>query len=718
VHSLSAMPAVLRLVLSLCLICLPFAAPAQTTLRNEQLQAQLLAHAPRGVQPGQTFWLGLKIEHAPHWHTYWQNPGDSGLPTQLHWQLPAGLQAGEIAWPLPKKIPIGSLANYGYEGTLLLAVPVTVTPQFQPPLTGPLRIGLQAEWLVCRQECIPQEGRFALDLPAQSATALHGALFEAAQAATPQMHAGAHRARILEEGKALQLHIEQLPATWRGQTLTLLPVTASVVDNAASQDKGWTQQWDGATWIARVPVSSERGESPEQMQWVLALGPETAPRPPALQLSTPVQGQWPALAAASGVSPELARALQANAQTAPPAQAAGGLGFLLALLGALTGGLILNLMPCVFPVLAIKLLGFSRPGVTPAQHRAAGLAYSGGAVLSFVLLGGLMLALRAAGEQLGWGFQLQSPGVVMTLAVLFALLGLNLAGLFEFRQMLPSSLASLQSRHPMVDAWLSGVLAVAVASPCTAPFMGASLGLAVSLPAVQALAIFAVMGLGMALPYLAVSFWPALAHRLPRPGAWMQTFRQAMAFPMFATVVWLLWVLGQQTGVNTAAALLAALVLLAFGLWAGTRQGRTRIGLLALAALLGAGLLSQWPATETASAPPPQSTERWQPWSEAVMARQLAAGRTVFVDYTAAWCVTCQYNKKTVLASAEVLAAFDKQQVVSLRADWTRRDATITRALGALGRSGVPVYAVYAPGRAPVVLSELPSAAEIVQAVR
>jgi thiol:disulfide interchange protein/DsbC/DsbD-like thiol-disulfide interchange protein len=714
------MPAVLRFVLSLCLLCLSFAAPAQTTLRNEQVQVELLAHAPQGVQAGQTIWLGLKIEHAPHWHTYWQNPGDSGLPTQLHWQLPAGLQAGEIAWPLPKKIPIGSLANYGYEGTLLLAVPVTVTPQFQPPVTGKLRVELQAEWLVCRQECIPQEGRLALDLPVRSATALHGALFDAAQAATPQVltstQTGSNIARLSEDGQALQLRIEQLPADWRGQTLTLLPVTAGVVNNAAPQGQGWTQQWDGNRWTASVPVSSERSEGPARMQWVLARGPETSPRPPALQVDTPVQGQWPALAAAGGVSPELARALEVNAQTAPASQT-GVTGFGLALLGAFLGGLILNLMPCVFPVLAIKLLGFSRPGVTPSQHRAAGLAYSGGAVLSFVLLGGLLLALRAAGEQLGWGFQLQSPGVVTALAVLFTLLGLNLAGLFEFGQMLPSSLAGLQSRHPMVDAALSGVLAVAVASPCTAPFMGASLGLAVSLPALQALAIFAVMGLGMALPYLAVSFWPALAHRLPRPGAWMATFRQAMAFPMFATVVWLVWVLGQQSGMDSAAALLAALVLLAFGLWAATHQGRTRIGLLALAALLGAGLISQWPAAETAQGPTAQSSERWSAWSEATVQRELAAGRTVFVDFTAAWCVTCQYNKKTVLASTEVLAAFDSRQVVSLRADWTRRDAAITRALGALGRSGVPVYAVYAPGRAPQVLSELPSATEILRAL-
>lgn len=714
------MPAVLRPVLWFCLLCLSLASAGQTLLRNEQVQVELLAHAPQGVQAGGTFWLGLKITHAPQWHTYWQNPGDSGLPTRLQWQLPAGLTAGAIAWPLPQKIPIGTLANYGYEGTVLLAVPVTVAPGFQAPPSGPLQVGLQAEWLVCRQECIPQEGRFSLALPTNSSNARHGALFEAAQAATPRFLVGTHSAQLLDDGRVLGLRIGALPDSWRGRKLTLLPVTAGVVDNAARQDQGWTQQWDGEHWTARVPVSSERGESPSEMQWVLAPGPETAPRPPAVQVTTPVQGQWPALAATSGVSPELARALQANAQAAAAATGmpVSGLGFAWALLGALIGGLILNLMPCVFPVLAIKLLGLAR---ADTSHRAAGLAYTLGAMFSFVLLGGVMLALRAAGEQLGWGFQLQSPAVVTALALLFALLGLNLAGLFEFGQMLPSSLASLQSRHPTVDAALSGVLAVAVASPCTAPFMGASLGLAIGLPAWQAMPIFAAMGLGMALPFLAVGFWPALAQRMPRPGAWMQTFRQAMAFPMFATVVWLLWVLGQQTSMDRVAAVLALLLLLAFALWSLTRRGRTRIGLLLLSALLGIGLLQQWPAVQAPTptgVASPRDEGRWQAWSAETLQRELAAGRTVFVDFTAAWCVTCQYNKKTVLADRQVLAAFDRQQVLTLRADWTRRDDQITQALNALGRSGVPVYVLYRPGQPPEVLSELPTVDEILTVLR
>jgi thiol:disulfide interchange protein DsbD len=401
----------------------------------------------------------------------------------------------------------------------------------------------------------------------------------------------------------------------------------------------------------------------------------------------------------------------------------------LAILGALLGGFLLNLMPCVFPVLAIKVIGFAQADTSQAQHRAAGMAYTVGVVLSFMLLGGLMLGLRAAGEQLGWGFQLQSPPVVAGLALLFTLLGLNLAGVFEFGQMLPSRLATLQSRHPTVNAGLSGVLAVAVASPCTAPFMGASLGLAIALPVWQALMVFAAMGVGMAVPYLAASWWPGIARALPRPGAWMQTFRQAMAFPMFTTVIWLLWVLGQQTGIDGASSLLALLLTVAWLVWALGLSGRTRWVLsgLALATLLWLG--SSWlplalreapaePPASTQAAPSTLSTTIWQPWSEAALQTQLAAGRPVFVDFTAAWCVTCQYNKKTTLADAQVLADFAARQVVLMRADWTRRDPAITQALTALGRSGVPVYALYAPGRAPVLLSELPSVTEVQTALQ
>ena len=240
------------------------------TFKTEQVRAELLAHAPQGIQAGQTFWLGLQIVHQAHWHTYWQNPGDSGLPTRLQWKLPAGLQVGEIAWPLPKKIPIGTLANYGYENTVLLPVSVNVGPDFKAPVVGPVKIQLQAEWLVCREACIPQEGQFELSLPAQGATALHGDLFDASHKQSPQSLKGSHTANVSADGRTVKLSIDALPSAWRGQTLSLFPVTANVVDNAAVQGKTWTQSWQGDRWTAQMPVSDERSESPDLMRWVIA----------------------------------------------------------------------------------------------------------------------------------------------------------------------------------------------------------------------------------------------------------------------------------------------------------------------------------------------------------------------------------------------------------------------------------------------------------------
>ncbi|WP_313563215.1 protein-disulfide reductase DsbD family protein, partial [Diaphorobacter nitroreducens] len=349
--------------------------------------------------------------------------------------------------------------------------------------------------------------------------------------------------------------------------------------------------------------------------------------------------------------------------------------------------------------------------------------YTAGVVLSFLLLGALMLGLRSAGEAVGWGFQLQSPAVVASLAALFTLIGLNLAGVFEFGRMLPSSLAGLQARHPVLDAFLTGVLAVAVASPCTAPFMGASLGLTATLPAGQALSIFAALGLGLALPYLLASWLPAFARALPRPGAWMDTLRRLLAFPMFATVVWLVWVLGQQSGINGAAALLALLVALSMAVWALTLRGATRAVLAPLSIAACAWLVWLWgpniielESTPMAAASAPSGVAgvtSWQPWRPGLADELVAQGRPVFVDYTAAWCVTCQYNKNTTLASAAVLQDFATKNVALLRADWTRRDPAITAALAQLGRSGVPVYVLHAPGKAPVVFSEILGESEL-----
>jgi len=676
---------------------------------TDQARTELLAHAPEGVSPGQPVWVGLQIRHKEHWHTYWKNAGDSGLPTVLEWTLPPGVSAGEIAWPIPKKISVGPLVNYGFEDTLLLAVPLTIGPDFKPPLLGDaLTVKLRASWLICKTECIPEEGEYTLRIPLKGSTALHGITFEAARQALPQALAtGSSRIRI--EGQTLWLSIAGLPARLQGKQLDAFPETTEVINPSAP----WKQSWQGAIWTAELPLLAQRSASPAMLPVVLTQGGQ------GWRVELPVSGSWPAGAAPATLSPALQAALAANAAQAPVAPAA-PLGFYAALLGALIGGLILNLMPCVFPVLAIKVLSFTRHADDHRSHRISGLAYTAGVIVSFVLLGLLLLGLRAAGASLGWGFQLQDPWVVAALAALFTVIALNLVGVFEFGQFAPSSLAAFQARHPVIDAFLTGVLAVAVASPCTAPFMGASLGLAVTLPPAQALLIFAALGLGLAGPYLLASFVPAFARLLPKPGAWMDALRKLLAFPMLITVVWLVWVMGHQSGVDGAAALLTLLIALSAVIWALTLRGRLRTVIATL--LITAGAWSAWALgpymfkieTSTASQ---ASGERWSAWSPERVQTLLAGGQTIFVDYTAAWCVTCQYNKQTTLADTQVLADFDAKQVVMLRADWTRRDPAITAALAQLGRNGVPVYVFYRPGRAPLLLSEVLSAGEIRQAL-
>jgi thiol:disulfide interchange protein DsbD len=703
--------------------------PAQ--FRSEQVQARLVAHMPDGLAAHKTVWVGLQLTHSPHWHTYWKNPGDSGLPTQFDWRLPLGVNAGDIQWPTPQKFPLPPLANYGYDGDVLLPVALTLPADWQG---NRLEVGLHASWLVCKTECIPEEGDFRLTLNADAPLTADGRLFEHAGQLTPQdMAPGASQVAV--DGTFLRLTLDNLPPAWRGKTLEVFPETPNLVEPGGA----WTQSWHGTQWQARLPQHSMRSEGPARMTLVLSApgaAPSDSPAPAGVRVDLPVKGPWPpATVTPAALSPELEAALNRNAHAASPASepvatpVATGT-WLLALGSALLGGLILNLMPCVFPVLAIKVLSFSSPQAQPRTHVASGLAYTAGVVLSFLALGGVLMTLRLAGEQLGWGFQLQSPGVVAALAVLFTLIGLNLAGLFELDAWLPSSWASLQLRHPVLDAFLTGMLATAIASPCTAPFMGASLGLAVGLPAAQALAVFAAIGLGMALPYLVASGVPAVARLLPRPGAWMNTFKQLMAFPMFATVVWLVWVLGQQTGINGAAALLGWLVALTLLLWAWQQPGRGRWWLGGASALLLGVLTVTWaPLALTEEAPPAAEAAVtthpttlapgvWHPWSAERMAQVRSAGQTLLVDYTAAWCVTCQYNKRTVLTRPELLADLARGNVALLRADWTRRDPAVTAALAEVGRNGVPTYAVYRPGLPPQLLSELPSLDEVRQAVR
>ena len=717
-------------------------------VQTAQVRAELLALAPDGVQPGATLWLGLQLTHQPHWHTYWKNPGDSGLPTELHWTLPGELQAGDIAWPAPQRINVGNLTNFGYEGTVLLPVPVTVGQDFAPGAdASELVVRLTASWLVCAEECVPQDGSFELRLPLRGSTALHAAEFAQARQAVPQTLGGA--AELHLDASSLQLRVGGLPPAWRGKALDAYIETPNVIDtphSPASHDAlshgeaahSGTQNWDSdGHWSVQLPLSELRDSAPTRLAFVLRRGSQS------LRLEAPVQGSWPALPAPGqtpataptiGNSPPQVTGADVAAGPAPAgadtgSRASSGAGLLPMLLGALLGGLLLNLMPCVFPVLAIKVLAFSKNhGPGAGSHRAQGVAYSVGVVLSFLALGSLLLGLRAAGEELGWGFQLQSPAVLGALALLFTLIGMNLMGWLEIGQLLPGRLANLQLRHPVGDAFLSGVLAVAIASPCTAPFMGASLGYAMTLQATAALAIFAAIGLGLALPYLLASWFPGVQRCMPRPGIWMDNLRRFMAFPMWATVIWLLWVLGHINGVDGAFALLAVLLTVAWLVWSLGLRDRSRsvfatlalLSLLALVQQLHGTILRQPDNTVEGAADTgakPNASLRWDAWTPERVAAELGAGKPVFVDFTAAWCITCQYNERGTLRNADVQADFHSKQVTLLRADWTRRDPLIARTLGALGRDGVPVYVLYQPGRAPHVLSEVLSVSALREAL-
>ncbi|MDR2710739.1 MAG: thioredoxin family protein, partial [Burkholderiales bacterium] len=407
----------------------------------------------------------------------------------------------------------------------------------------------------------------------------------------------------------------------------------------------------------------------------------------------------------------------------------------LAALFALLGGVILNLMPCVFPIVSLKVLGFVKHGDNRATLRHEALAFSAGVILMFLALAALLLALRAAGEQLGWGFQLQSPLVIAGLAMLFFVMALNFSGVFEFGALAPSGMLGWTARNRLLDAFGSGLLAVIVASPCTAPFMGAALGFALTQDALTTFVVFAMLGVGMALPYALLALFPAWQRFLPKPGAWMLRLRQVLAFPLYATVAWLAWVLGAQISGDVELRLLLALVAVALALWAwhgyrmaAGRSDRVKIAWMATTAVsvVLVGWLISPVFFATSKATPKdvaQTTEAvqttlWQPYSAAAVARENAAGKTVFVDFTAAWCVTCQVNKKWVLDTDEVQQAFAQRGVVLMRADWTSYNPAITQALTALGRSGVPVYVFYSPGKPPHLLPELLQKEIVLDALR
>lgn len=729
-------------------------------VQTEQVRAELLLDAPQGWQVGKPVRLGLKLQHSPDWHTYWKNAGDSGAPIRLQWHLPKGAQAGDLAWPLPQRIPVADMINYGYAHDVILSAPISIS---QLPQAGE-KIALDAQWLVCRVECVPQQGHFELDIPATGISSAH-AEFAANLRAVPQdapagqtLTASIEGQDLLLQGKAAAL------AAFKGKTLTVFAEEAQYADHAAAGQ----QSWQGDNWQLRLPLNPTVHTAPAQTFWVLGDG-KTALRIPAhmdaaniakLQATKLYQRNTQGM----GVPPALQAALQANAaagksspaaidsapasaspvtpanstaatnatntavisnaaepnnppQLAPAAQR----GLLWALLLALVGGAILNLMPCVFPVLALKVLGFVQAPNAAARRRGA-WAYAAGVVLSFVALAATLLALKAGGAALGWGFQLQSAWFLAALALLFTLLALSMSGGLQLKAFLPQRWLSASSKHPIADSFLSGVLAVAVASPCTAPFMGAALGYALAQNAAYALAVFVALGVGMALPYVLLAFVPKFATLLPKPGAWMDAFKRLLALPLWLTVVWLLWVLGQQLGIDAAMLVLAGLVFAVSIVWLWfEKRYRKTAGFIALLLLLCLWMFqnelhSSFAAKQNPSNIP-VAAGQWQPWSAAKQAALMAQGQPVFVDYTAAWCVTCQYNKKAVLDQPAIQRAFAAKGVHMLLADWTNYDSTITASLQSLGRSGLPVYVLIDAQGKQTLLPELLSQQLVLEAL-
>jgi thiol:disulfide interchange protein DsbD len=730
--------------MALCLLgvsALPapgFAQPVKTA----HVTAELIA-ASAAVVPGQPVQIGLRLQHIPHWHTYWRNPGDSGLPTTLGWTLPDGATVGEINWPAPQRLPIGPLINYGYEGELLL--PLSFTPPADARPGSTLRLAAAATWLVCKDICIPEEANLTLLLPVAEAGVVpghtaHVALFEQAAGRQSQPLQGWTTA-LQQAGSELLLTIEQTSgaATAERPVVHVFPYTEQLIEPARHElyrtDKGYALKLsvlNNASLPSRfdgIAVVQAKGGAQPVALWGNA-SPSAEFNAPVSQVAAISLPAGAVLLDGAGAAAAAAVAKGGAVQTEQLGGSTAQLGLLAALALALLGGMVLNLMPCVFPVLSIKLLSLVKHGSSPAGLRRHAMAYSAGVVLSFLALAGGLLALRAAGSAVGWGFQLQEPGVVFVLALLFFAIGLNLMGAFEFVNMLPQKFAGWRAVHPAADAFGAGVLAVVAASPCTAPFMGAALGFAVTQSAPMALGVFAALGIGMALPYVALVLSPGWRARLPRPGPWMLRLKQGLAFPMFATVVWLIWVLGLQAGIDGAAKALLALVGLGFAIWLG---GLLRHRGSPAAPLMGGGvalataalLVWSWPglateaqaSTRGAARTTADDHGRWLPYREADALALVAQGKPVFVDFTAAWCVSCQVNKRLVLGTAATQADFDAAQVTLMRADWTLRDAEITAALAKLGRNGVPVYVLMRPGKEPLLLPEILTAGLVREAL-
>ncbi len=672
------------------------------------LKAELVAETA-GAAPGSTVWVALSQDIEKGWHTYWRNPGDAGEPTRIKWSLPAGWRAGEIVWPAPGRFLLGkppnALMNYVYEDKVLLPVPIEVPATAKPGETATLTAA--ATFLVCADVCVPAEATVELAIPIVAGTPpadpVWGSTIAATLAAAPKpagiagtFQAGGGALRLAFVGGPLK-GVDAADA-W------FYPYSDKLLDHARPQavERGA----EGLTLSTAPGYAFTSGPAPREAVGVLAVG---------------------------------GKAYEVTLRPGPPAAGSGGLGapaakkaalgLPLAALFAFLGGLILNLMPCVFPILSMKAAALAGHAHEAAEGRRQGLAFLVGVLATFLALALALIAARAGGEAVGWGFQLQNPLVVAALALIILAAALNLSGLFEIGLSAQGVGSDLAARGGAVGAFFTGVLGVVVAAPCTAPFMGPALGWGLTQPPAAALAVFAALGLGFAAPFTLLAFAPALMRRLPRPGPWMDVLRKALAFPMYGAAAWLAWVLSLQGGPDALAWLFAAALAVAAAAWifgAGQRrQGGAALmagaGVLviAAAATIAWGVKPKPSATSASLAPAPATAEiPSEPYSPERLAALRATGTPVLVNFTAAWCVTCQVNDKVAFSAPEVADAFKRAGAVYLVGDWTNRDAVIAKALAEQGRVGVPLYLVYgADGGAPRVLPQLLTPAIVAEAV-
>ncbi len=670
-------------------------------VQKPHIEVSLVSEFSR-IAPGQPFWAALRLVPEAGWHTYWRNPGDTGLPTRIEWTLPAGSEAGEIQWPIPERIDYLGLINYGFHGDTLLLT--RITPPVDLPTDQPYRINAVAKWLVCADICIPGETTLALELPvgnvpiaSPAATSLAAAL-----AALPRHIKAPTATYSVADEFAFDLGFAS-GTLEQATDMQFFPVAAELIRNEVAPKI--TRSGDRLQ--VRVTKDPYVEQPPEEFPVLITFMRDT----------TPVAYQFTAdnVAAAGVVAPTAAAA------------ALNGYSLFTILVFALAGGLVLNLMPCVFPVLSIKVLSLMESGNHSRRNQQLhGLAYTVGVVLSFVFIAAILLIIRAAGEGVGWGFQLQSPWFVAGLAYLFFVLGLGMAGFVEIGASLTRAGNLMGGHGGLAGSFLTGVLATVVATPCTAPFMGTAMGFAMTQSAGLALLVFAMLGLGLALPFLLLTFVPALANRLPRPGRWMKTLKEFLSFPLFLTAVWLLWVLANQTNSDMVALVLGGMVILAFALWLWRNSAaqdsapiKRSLALVAIAAALALLTQVEQPSTQQGIGEATQSELSELPWSEQRLQDSLQAGHPVFVNFTADWCITCKVNERVALNSSELIETFNREQVTYLVGDWTSGNEVITRVLERFGRSGVPLYLMYLPGRQePEILPQLLTPATLIDALQ